>query len=294
MKTMPEYDPKETEAVLAAFLPEEESLADRLREAMNYSFLAGGKRLRPRLMRLSYEAFGGKGKAVEPFMAAIEMIHSYSLVHDDLPCMDNDTLRRGKPTTWAVYGVDFGTLAGDGLLTYAFETAAKAFACPDADPALVGKAIGILARKAGLYGMCGGQSLDVYLTGKPLDQAQLDFIYRLKTGALLEASLMIGALLSGADEGQLEKIEKLAGDVGYAFQIRDDILDLVSTEAELGKPIGSDEKNGKTTYVSLNGMEKAEAEIRRLTEEAAELLAVYPGDTSELRELLFDMAKRNK
>ena len=149
---------------LTEWLPREETQAERLREAMNYSFTAGGKRLRPLLMAMTYAAFGGNGQEIEPFMAAIEMIHTYSLVHDDLPCMDNDTLRRGKPTTWSVYGEDFGVLAGDGLLTYAFETAAKAFT-ESGDPARAGRAIAILARKAGLYGMCGGQALDVLLTG---------------------------------------------------------------------------------------------------------------------------------
>ena len=278
---------------LSSWLPSEETHAERLLEAMNYSFTAGGKRLRPALMAMTYEAFGGEGPEIEPFMAAIEMIHTYSLVHDDLPCMDNDTLRRGKPTTWSVYGEDFGVLAGDGLLTYAFETAAKAFELTD-DPARAGRAMAILARKAGLYGMCGGQALDVQLTGTAPSKEQLDFIYRNKTGALIEAAMMIGAALAGADGEALENVEKAAAAIGYAFQIEDDILDITADEAELGKNVGSDEKNEKTTYVTLYGMAAAKEEVKRLTEEALERIRSFPMPSPELTDLVAGLCSRRK
>ena len=240
----------ETEAVVYSYLPEEEGHQKTIFEAMNYSMKAGGKRLRPLLLRETYRMFGGTGKEIEPFMAAIEMIHTSSLIHDDLPCIDNDELRRGKPTTWKVFGYDMAVLAGDALMIYAFETAAKALSM-DADAGLVGKAMGILAQKTGIYGMIGGQTVDVELTGKPVPAEKLDFIYRLKTGALLEASMMIGAVLAGASPEEIAKVESVASDVGLAFQIQDDILDVVSSANVLGKPVLSDEKNSKTTYVTL-------------------------------------------
>ncbi len=278
---------------LAAWLPAEDTQAERLREAMNYSFTAGGKRLRPALMAMTYAAFGGKGQEIGPFMAAIEMIHTYSLVHDDLPCMDNDTLRRGKPTTWSVYGEDFGVLAGDALLTYAFETAAKAFPMTD-DLARTGMAMAVLARKAGLYGMCGGQALDVQLTGSAPSADQLDFIYRNKTGALIEAAMMIGAVLAGADDEALDNVEKAAAAIGYAFQIEDDILDVTADEAELGKNVGSDAKNAKITYVTLYGMAAAKEEVRRLTGEALERIGRFPMPSPELTELVAGLSSRRK
>lgn len=278
---------------LFAWLPEEETQAVRLKEAMNYSFTAGGKRLRPLLMLLSYKAFGGSGPEIEPFMAAIEMIHTYSLVHDDLPCMDNDTLRRGRPTTWSVYGEDIGVLAGDALLTYAFETAARAFDLTD-QKALVGQGIAILARKAGLYGMCGGQARDVELSGKQPTPDELDYIYRNKTGALIEAAMMIGAQLAGADASALDLAERAASAIGYAFQIEDDILDMTASEEELGKNIGSDEKNGKITYVTLYGMKASEEKVRELTKEALALIDAFPCPSEELKQLAGSLAGRRK
>ncbi len=278
---------------LFAWLPEEETQAVRLKEAMNYSFTAGGKRLRPLLMLLSYKAFGGSGPEIEPFMAAIEMIHTYSLVHDDLPCMDNDTLRRGRPTTWSVYGEDIGVLAGDALLTYAFETAARAFDLTD-KKALVGQGIAILARKAGLYGMCGGQARDVELSGKQPTPDELDYIYRNKTGALIEAAMMIGAQLAGADASALDLAERAASAIGYAFQIEDDILDMTASEEELGKNIGSDKKNGKITYVTLYGMKASEEKVRELTKEALSLIDAFPCPSEELKQLAGSLAGRRK
>lgn len=284
---------KETEQVIESYLPEETGYQKLVISAMNYSMRAGGKRLRPLFMREVYRLFGGQGKEIEPFMAAMEMIHTFSLVHDDLPCMDNDEYRRGLPTTWVTYGDDMAVLAGDGLFACAMETAAKAFSMSDR-PDLVGQAMGLLAQKSGVYGMIGGQSADVELTGKPLSKEQLDFIYRLKTGALLEGSMMIGALLGGADKGQITVVEQMAQAVGMAFQIQDDILDLTSSQEILGKPALSDEKNKKTTYVSLYGMEQARKEVKRLSDQAAELLRNLPGDSQFLESLIHMLVDREK
>ena len=275
----------ETEAIVYSYLPAEEGHQKTIFEAMNYSMQAGGKRLRPLLMHEVYKMFGGTGKEIEPFMAAIEMIHTSSLIHDDLPCMDNDELRRGKPTTWKVYGYDMAVLAGDALMIFAFETAAKALAL-GADAAAVVKAMGILAQKTGIYGMIGGQTVDVELTGKPVPKEKLDFIYRLKTGALLEASMMIGAVLAGATDEQVQIVEAIAADVGLAFQIQDDILDVVSTAEVLGKPVLSDEKNEKTTYVTLEGLEKAKADVKMISDRACDTLMGLPGEKEFLSQLI--------
>ena len=275
------------------YLPEEEGHQRTVLEAMNYSMRAGGKRLRPLFLREVYRMFGGQGREAEPFMAAIEMIHTFSLVHDDLPCMDNDRLRRGLPTTWAEYGEDMAVLAGDALYGYAFETASKAFDLTE-DAKTVGRCIRLLASKSGIFGMIGGQSADVELTGGSLSADQLEFIYRLKTGALLEAPMMIGALLGGADETQLQTVEHMAACVGKAFQIQDDILDLVGDQALLGKPVLSDEKNHKTTYVSLYGMEKAREDVERLSDEAVKDLEQLPGDHEFLHQLILKLVTRQK
>ena len=284
---------KETETVVYSYLPEETGHQKTIFEAMNYSVKAGGKRLRPLLMREVYRLFGGNGPEIEPFMAAMEMIHTSSLIHDDLPCMDNDEYRRGKLTTWKAYGYDMAVLAGDALMIYAFETASKAFSM-GADPAKVGRAIGILAEKTGIYGMIGGQTVDVELTGKPVPEEQLSFIYRLKTGALLEASMRIGAVLAGVGKEEEETVERIAADVGMAFQIQDDILDLVSTAEVLGKPVLSDEKNEKTTYVTLKGLEKAKAEVKTLSDRAADALNSLPGDKEFLGTLIKTLVDREK
>ncbi len=285
----------EVEAVIGRFLPAKEGYQSTVLEAMDYSVNAGGKRLRPLFMREVYRLFAkGRGEAaVEPFMAAIEMIHTFSLVHDDLPCMDNDTLRRGKDTTWVKYGYDMAVLAGDGLAIYAFETAAKAFAV-SGSPETVGRCIGLLAEKSGVSGMIGGQTADVELTGKAVNGDQLDFIYRLKTGALLEASMMIGALLGGANKEQVKAVEKMASCVGTAFQIQDDILDLVGDSQVIGKHILSDEKNEKTTYVTLYGMEAARAAVMELSREAQEILERLPGDHEFLAYLIDILITREK
>lgn len=279
------------EEVISAYLPKAEGFQKTVLSAGNYSVQAGGKRLRPIIMEETYRLFDGKGKQIEPFMAAIEMIHSSSLVHDDLPCMDNDTMRRGKPSTWYQYGEAMGVLAGDALMIYAFETAAKAFT-GNPNPAPVGRAIRVLAEKTGVYGMIGGQTVDVEKNGENLSPEELDFVFRLKTGALIEASMMIGAILAGASEEDIENCEKIADKIGVAFQIQDDILDVTSTTEELGKPVHSDERNEKTTFVSLYGLDKAREEVRRLSMEAVELLHGLSGENKFLEELLISLIER--
>lgn len=277
--------------VIRSYLPEEEGFQKTLLEAMNYSMLAGGKRLRPLLMLICYELFGGSGPVIEPFMAAMEMIHTHSLIHDDLPAMDNDDYRRGRKTTHVVYGEAMGILAGDGLLNYAYETASRAFALCPGDPK-VGRAFALLARKTGVHGMIGGQSVDVEMEGKPLMEDVLDFIYRLKTGALIEASMTIGALLAGADDGSVAEMEKIAGDVGLAFQIQDDILDVTSTPQTLGKPIHSDEKNHKTTYVTLRGLKQAGEDVEFFSRRAVQRLDGLGLRSDFLRELILRLIHR--
>ena len=283
---------EEIEELLKGYLPREEGFQKTVLEAMNYSILAGGKRLRPMLMQETYRMFGGKEKIVEPFMAAIEMIHTYSLVHDDLPAMDNDEYRRGRKTTHAVYGEAFGILAGDALLNYAFETAAGALE-QELSPRTA-KAIGILASKAGIYGMIGGQVVDVESEGQAISRDKLDFIYRLKTSALIESSMMIGAVLAGASEDEVEKIRQVAEDVGVAFQIQDDILDVTSTLEVLGKPIHSDEKNEKTTYVTLEGLEQAKKDVEEISRRALGTLISLERKNPFLEELITMLITREK
>ena len=276
------------EDVVCRFLPDVEGHQGMIFDAMEYSVTAGGKRLRPILMNETYIMFGGKSDVIEPFMAAIEMIHTYSLVHDDLPAMDNDMLRRGKPTTHATYGEAMGILTGDALLNYAFETALNAYDAEDADVSAITSAMRILARKAGVFGMIGGQVVDVMSEKHQLDidEEKLHFIYELKTGALIEASMMIGAALAGASEEEITTVESVASMIGMAFQIQDDILDIEGDEAKLGKPIGSDERNEKSTYVTFAGIEKSKQEVRRLTDEAIDKLNSLPKKNEFLLELL--------
>ncbi len=283
---------EEIEKLLTTYLPQETGFQKTVLEAVNYSVLAGGKRLRPLLMKETYQMFGGEGKVVEPFMAAMEMIHTYSLVHDDLPAMDNDEYRRGKKTTHAVYGEAMGILAGDALLNLAFETAAGAFDM-ETSPRTA-KALQILAGKAGIYGMIGGQVVDVESEGQPLSREKLDFIYRLKTSALIEAAMMVGAVLAGASDEEVAAMERVAGDVGLAFQIQDDILDVTSTLEVLGKPIHSDDKNNKTTYVTLEGLDKAKKDVEEISERALSTLASLEHKNAFLEELIRMLITREK
>lgn len=269
------YDIQKVDELIFPYLPKIEGLAQTILKAMNAAVKNGGKRVRPALMLETFKMLGGSDTSlISPFMAAMEMIHTSSLIHDDLPCMDNDVLRRGKPTTWVTYGEDMAVLAGDALIVEASKVSAVAIAkAKDFEKMQrAARAKVVLDQKTGIEGMIAGQVVDVENTGNALSKAELDFIYRLKTGALLEASLMIGAIVSGASERNIERMEQIARNIGMAFQIQDDILDEVSTEEELGKPIHSDEKNQKTTYVTLFGIENAKKKVQELSAEALRLL----------------------
>lgn len=281
--------------VIREYLPKEEGMQHRVIEAANYSVEAGGKKVRPLIMLETYKLFGGDNESeVYPFMAALECIHSYSLVHDDLPAMDNDDYRRGRLTTHKKYGEDFGILAGDALLNYAYEIMLSSITKLTADKVVKAvRAAQIIAYKAGIYGMVGGQSLDVWLTDKSMDDKQLDFIFNLKTGALIEAAFMAGAVLAGADESAVADIEKAGNKVGVAFQIKDDILDVTSTQEKLGKPVFSDEKNNKTTYVTLYGMDKADRDVEALSKEAVDIINKY-GNNDFLVSLILKLINREK
>ena len=222
------------------------------------------------------------------------MIHTYSLVHDDLPAMDNDEYRRGRKTTHVVYGEDMGILAGDALLNYAFETAFQSFTEEPDEALTIGKALAVLGRKAGIYGMIGGQVIDVKETGNAVSREVLDTIYELKTSALIEASMMIGAILGGASEEEVKIVERIAKNVGIAFQIQDDILDITSTTEVLGKPVHSDEKNEKTTYVTLYGVKMSAKIVEEKSKEAITLLRKLPGENTYLEELLLALVHRDK
>lgn len=286
----------EAEAVLAQYLPEETGYQKTVCEAINYSVTAGGKRLRPILMKECFLLFGGEGAVIEPFMAALEMIHNYSLVHDDLPAMDNDEYRRGRKTTWNVYGDGMAVLAGDGLLNLAFETAMKAFDMVTGleDYKAVSRALRILGEKAGIYGMIGGQTADVEAEqdGAQLTEELLLFIHENKTAALIKAAMMIGAVLAGAGEEAVSAMEKAAYNIGIAFQIQDDILDVTSTTEVLGKPVGSDAKNNKLTYVSLNGLDASKAQVEKLSGEALQILASFEKQNEFLSELVTSLITR--
>lgn len=276
------------------FLPKGATYQKTIQDAMEYSLMAGGKRLRPMIMWETYKMYGGEDKAqVLPFMAAIEMIHTYSLVHDDLPAMDNDEYRRGRKTTHIVYGEDMGILAGDALLNYAYETAVLSLT-NGGDIQAKARAVQILSRKAGLFGMLGGQVVDVENTGKPLLEEKLEFIYSLKTGALIEAAFMTGAVLAGAKNADVEALERAGKSIGMAFQIQDDILDITSTVEELGKPINSDEKNDKSTYVAVYGMDKAVQAVKDYSEAALGILNSLPVKNIYLNTLVAKLIGRRK
>lgn len=284
----------EAERIIRAYLPTEEGYQKTIVEAMNYSVLAGGKRLRPMLMLETYRLFGGKSRVIEPFMAAIEMIHTYSLVHDDLPAMDNDEYRRGKKTTHAVYGEAMGILAGDALLNYAYETAASAFDMEPQNPG-IGRAFMVLSKKAGIYGMVGGQTVDVESEGTAgMTKEKLEFIYRMKTSALIESAMQIGAVLAGATISEQKIVEEAAGLIGLAFQIQDDILDVTGSAEVLGKPIGSDEKNHKITYVTFEGLEKAKEDVAAISEQAIAHMESLVVRNEFLNELLRYLIAREK
>ncbi len=315
--------------LMTVYLPKGQGQQKTIFDAFSYSLLAGGKRIRPLILLETYQALKeqGKGEAlrsskpdvenkniefflfesldhiVTKFSVALEMIHTYSLVHDDLPAMDNDKYRRGKLTTHAKYGEDMGILAGDALLNGAFELVAEVFEgvreVKDNTISLilydrVSRAYQTLSSRAGMYGMIGGQVVDVERTGSVLSKEELLFIYELKTGALLEASFLIGAILAGANQEELIRFTKISKKVGLAFQIQDDILDVTGTMEVLGKPVHSDEKNQKTTYVTLFGIEESKKEVERLSKEAMEELKALKLEGSFLTELVSFLINREK
>ena len=287
---------EEIEKVLASYLPKEEGFAKTMAQAMNYSVKAGGKRLRPMMILETLRMFGGDEKLAYPFMAAMEMIHTHSLVHDDLPAIDNDDYRRGRLTTHKVYGEAMGVLSGVALLNYAYEVMFTAFDLgkDEKSQARIIKALKIMSHKTGIYGMLGGQSVDVENDGKPMSREMLDYIYENKTSALIQASMMTGAVLGGASPEEVSVIEKAAGNIGLAFQIQDDILDVTSTAEELGKPIHSDEKNHKTTYVTLMGIQDASRQVAKLSEEAVQLLEGMDKNNEFLFTLVRELVERRK
>lgn len=286
------------ETIIRKYLPEETGYQKTVIEAMNYSILAGGKRLRPMLLQETYRMFGGTGTLAEPFMAAIEMIHTYSLVHDDLPCMDNDEYRRGRKTTHVIYGEGMAVLAGDALLNYAFETAARVFAQTEDAKEVVraAEALRVFAGKSGIYGMIGGQTADIEAEdmGDKVTQEQLLFIHENKTAALIQSAMMCGAILAGAETEEIAQIEKCGYNIGIAFQIQDDILDITSSLEVLGKQTGSDEKNHKATYVTIKGIEQAKKDVEKLSEEAIHIISSFKGRNQFLESLIKQLITREK
>lgn len=289
MKPFERYIPV-IENKLNELLPESGELYSSAVNAMRYSLLSGGKRIRPILLLEFYSLFGGRAEGALNFAAAIEMIHTYSLIHDDLPCMDNDDMRRGRPSCHKAFGYDTALLAGDALLTHAFFAAANA---ADIPPERVSRAISVLAQKAGIYGMVGGQVMDLDFEKNGANGEELTAMYIKKTSCLLEAAAMCGAVLAGADEETVKKTEEYAENLGLAFQIIDDILDCTADEKTLGKPIGSDKKNGKTTFVTLFGLDGAKQKAALLTKKAEDILNGFSGDTSYLNELTEYLLNRN-
>ena len=284
---------EETEKVIRSFLPAEAGFAGTMAQAMNYSMLAGGKRLRPMLIRETYRLFDGKEEVVKPFMAGMEMIHTHSLIHDDLPALDDDDYRRGRLTTHKVYGEAMGVLSGVALLNYAYETMFQAFALTKEQDRVI-HALRVVSQKTGIHGMLGGQSVDVENDGKPLEKEMLDYIYRNKTSALIEASMMTGAILAGANEQEVSAVEKAAGNIGLAFQIQDDILDVTATTEELGKPVGSDAENDKTTFITLYGLEGARSLAKQHNDAALAALANLGPEADFLREMAVELLTRSK
>ena len=286
------------EAMIQVYLPKEEGYQRTVTEAMHYAVSGGGKRLRPMLMAETAALFGDTGESLARFMTALECIHTYSLVHDNLPAMDTDDYRRGRKTTHIVYGEGMAVLAGDGLLNYAFETAASAFdyASETAEYQRVARALQILGRKAGIYGMIGGQCADLRAEelGEDVTKDMLLYIHEHKTAALIQAAMMIGAVLAGADDEAVSQLEKCAYNIGIAFQIQDDILDVTSSLEVLGKPVGSDEKNNKLTYVSMHGLEESRKQVEELSREAIVILQSFPRRNLFLEELVEQLIYREK
>ena len=275
----------EINSALKEYLP---TADDVVSQAMRYSVENGGKRIRPALLLEFCRVCGGDYKKAMPFACALEMIHTYSLIHDDLPCMDNDDFRRGKPSCHIAFGEEYALLAGDALLTLAFETAMKSSLSAE----ITVKAAKELAKAAGVMGMVGGQVLDLQNEGKKVGVSDLQKTDELKTGELIRAACVLGCVCAGADDKKIVAAEKYAHDIGIAFQIIDDILDVTSDEETLGKPIGSDEENQKSTYVSLLGIEKSRKTAEKLTLNAQKALDAFDGDVSSLKDFAEKLKNR--
>lgn len=272
------------EKLLKEYMPEEKGYQKTIFEAMNYSLKAGGKRLRPILTLEACRIVGGNEEDVIPFAIAIEMIHTYSLIHDDLPALDNDDLRRGRPTNHKVYGDAMAILAGDGLLNYAFEIMLSSSIGKE-NPAKYLNAINEIAKSSGVYGMIGGQVVDIESEDKKIEMEKLDFIHLNKTAAIIVGCMRAGAIIGDATEEQLENITKYATNIGLSFQIADDILDITGDESKLGKKVGSDIDNNKSTYPSLIGLEKSKEIANDLINEAKTRISNIKGDTEFLNDL---------
>ncbi len=275
---------------LENFMPEENEYPEILSNAIRYSVFAGGKRLRPVLMIAACEAFGGKAEDVFPFACAMEMIHTYSLIHDDLPAMDNDDLRRGMPTNHKVFGEDMAILAGDGLLSLAFETMSDAL-MENGDRRYI-KALKAVAKAAGTKGMVAGQVVDVASEGKEIDEETLEYIHINKTSAMIKGALEAGAYIGGADDEEVKMISEAGEKIGLAFQIQDDILDVESTAEVLGKNINSDIKNEKKTYVSMFGIEYSKNKVKEFSDEACQIIDGLICDGEILKEIVDYLVKR--
>ena len=270
---------------LKGFLPESEGHSVDVVKAMQYSLFAGGKRLRPILCIAGAEAVGGGAQSVLPVACALEMIHTYSLIHDDLPVMDNDDLRRGKPTNHRVFGEAVALLAGDGLLTKAFHVMTH----PDPEnrvkPGALVRVIGLIATAAGYEGMVGGQVVDIQSEGKAVDPSVVEFIHTHKTGALIAASVCSGGILGGAEEDQMKALTSYGEDIGLAFQVADDILNVEGSSQEMGKRVGSDAEQGKVTYPEVFGLEKSNEIQSALVDRAIESLKSFEDRADPLRHI---------
>ena len=281
-----------TERAIDSYLPETECLQKNVILAARHSLTAGGKRLRPALVMEFCRVSGGEAASALPVACAIEMMHTFSLIHDDLPCMDNDDMRRGRPSCHKAFGEANALLAGDALAILPGEIIAKAGLKGTISQGAALKIISLLGEQAGIFGMIGGQVLDVESEGKEIDADTLKFIHIHKTSALLESAMLIGAVLAGASEQQQRTVELAARELGLAFQIRDDILDVTGNTDELGKPVGSDEKNHKNTYVALEGLEKAKEDVKRYSESAIDRLKSLPVRNEFLYELIEELIDR--
>lgn len=285
---------REIETALERYLPEGEYEEQKLIDAVRYSLHLKGKRVRPSLTIAFAELCGGTVEMAMPFACAVEMVHTYSLIHDDLPCMDNDDFRRGKPSNHKVYGEDIALLAGDALQSIAYETMLSDEVIATVGGERAAKAARILANRSGLLGMVGGQVIDLSLEHRTVGAEIVQLMEEKKTACLIEAACMMGCVVAGAAEEQIKAAERYAHAIGLAFQIVDDILDVTSTAEELGKPIGSDAENEKNTFMSLLGIDRCREMVAELTEEAIRALDAFDGDAADLKDFAVRLANRKK